>query len=109
MDVAVEGVRPGHGWSRERDDGPFIDTAGVIDHAAPVRARVALHRLRDQRLELADEIGGRSDLRRRVPFEGESVGEVLMKHLTAEPDLNRVPAQFRPIVARRWRLVTYHP
>ena len=25
----------------------------------------------------------------RVPFEGESVGEVLMKHLTAEPDLDR--------------------
>ena len=25
----------------------------------------------------------------RVPFEGESVGEVLMKHLTAEPDLTR--------------------
>ena len=25
----------------------------------------------------------------RVPFEGESVGEVLMKHLTAEPDLER--------------------
>ena len=24
-----------------------------------------------------------------VPFEGESVGEVLMKHLTAEPDLSR--------------------
>ena len=24
----------------------------------------------------------------RVPFEGESVGEVLMKHLTAEPDLS---------------------
>ena len=38
-----------------------------------------------------------------VPFEGESIGEVLMKHLTAEPDLSRVPAQFRPIVARLLR------
>jgi phage shock protein PspC (stress-responsive transcriptional regulator) len=38
-----------------------------------------------------------------VPYEGESIGEVLMKHLTAEPDLGRVPAQFRPIVARLLR------
>lgn len=36
----------------------------------------------------------------RVPFEGESVGEVLMKHLTAEPDLARLAEPFRSIVAR---------
>ncbi|WP_145116744.1 serine/threonine-protein kinase [Botrimarina mediterranea] len=36
----------------------------------------------------------------RVPFEGESVGEVLMKHLTAEPDLTRVGEPYRTIVAR---------
>ncbi|MEX2170258.1 MAG: serine/threonine-protein kinase [Pirellulales bacterium] len=35
-----------------------------------------------------------------VPFEGESVGEVLMKHLTAEPSLEAVPQPFRDIVAR---------
>jgi phage shock protein PspC (stress-responsive transcriptional regulator) len=39
----------------------------------------------------------------QVPYEGESIGEVLMKHLTAEPDLARVPAPFRPIVARLLR------
>jgi hypothetical protein len=33
-----------------------------------------------------------------VPFEGESVGEVLMKHLTAEPDLQRLPQEFRRVV-----------
>jgi serine/threonine protein kinase len=33
-----------------------------------------------------------------VPFEGESVGEVLMKHLTAEPDLNRLEEPFRSVV-----------
>lgn len=33
-----------------------------------------------------------------VPFEGESVGEVLMKHLTAEPDLSRLDSPFREIV-----------
>jgi serine/threonine protein kinase len=33
-----------------------------------------------------------------VPFEGESVGEVLMKHLTAEPDLNAVDEPYRGIV-----------
>ena len=36
----------------------------------------------------------------QVPFEGESVGEVLMKHLTAEPDVSRVPEAFRAVVAR---------
>jgi serine/threonine protein kinase len=33
-----------------------------------------------------------------VPFEGESVGEVLMKHLTAEPDLNRVEEPYRSVI-----------
>ncbi|MCA9230500.1 MAG: serine/threonine-protein kinase [Planctomycetales bacterium] len=33
-----------------------------------------------------------------VPFEGESVGEVLMKHLTAEPDLSALEEPFRGIV-----------
>src|SRR4051794_26591262 len=36
----------------------------------------------------------------RVPFEGETVGEVLMKHLTARPDLSRLPEPFRTIVGR---------
>jgi serine/threonine protein kinase len=35
-----------------------------------------------------------------VPFEGESIGEVLMKHLTAEPDVARLAEPFRTIVAR---------
>ena len=35
-----------------------------------------------------------------VPFEGESVGEVLMKHLTAEPDLEQVAEPYREIVRR---------
>ena len=37
-----------------------------------------------------------------VPFEGESVGEVLMKHLTAEPDLTALAEPYRDIVERRW-------
>jgi hypothetical protein len=36
----------------------------------------------------------------QVPFEGESVGEVLMKHLTAEPDVSRIPEAYRDLVAR---------
>jgi hypothetical protein len=36
----------------------------------------------------------------RVPFEGESVGEVLMKHLTAEPDLSALHEPYRDIVRR---------
>ena len=36
----------------------------------------------------------------RVPFEGETVGEVLMKHLTARPDLSPLPEPFRSIVAK---------
>ncbi len=36
----------------------------------------------------------------RVPFEGESVGEVLMKHLTAKPDVSVLPEPYRSVVAR---------
>jgi eukaryotic-like serine/threonine-protein kinase len=36
----------------------------------------------------------------RVPFEGESVGEILMKHLTARPDLSPLPEPYRTIVGR---------
>jgi len=36
----------------------------------------------------------------RVPFEGESVGEVLMKHLTTEPDVSMLAEPFRSVVAR---------
>jgi hypothetical protein len=36
----------------------------------------------------------------RVPFEGESVGEVLMKHLTAEPDLAAICEPYRDVVRR---------
>jgi len=35
-----------------------------------------------------------------VPFQGESVGEVLMKHLTAEPDLGAVDQPYRGIIER---------
>ena len=36
----------------------------------------------------------------KVPFDGESTGEILMKHLTEAPDLTRVAPQFRPVLAR---------
>lgn len=36
----------------------------------------------------------------RVPFEGESIGEVLMKHLTARPDVSMLCEPCRSIVAR---------
>jgi serine/threonine protein kinase len=35
-----------------------------------------------------------------VPFEGESVGEVLMKHLTAEPDVSVLAEPYRTVLAR---------
>lgn len=35
-----------------------------------------------------------------VPFEGESMGEVLMKHLTAEPDLSALTGPYRDIIGR---------
>lgn len=49
----------------------------------------------------------------RVPFEGESIGEVLMKHLTAKPDLSGVAEPYRAVVGRalekdpalRWQTV----
>ncbi len=36
----------------------------------------------------------------RVPFDGTSPGEILMKHMTATPDLAPLPPAFRPVVAR---------
>jgi hypothetical protein len=36
----------------------------------------------------------------RVPFEGESAGEILMKHLTTPPDLSKLPAAYVPILAK---------
>ena len=36
----------------------------------------------------------------RVPFEGETVNEVLMKHLTARPDVSMLPEPYRTIVAK---------
>jgi hypothetical protein len=35
-----------------------------------------------------------------VPFDGESAGEILMKHLTTPPDLNKVPFEFVPVISR---------
>ncbi|WP_165070975.1 serine/threonine-protein kinase [Paludisphaera rhizosphaerae] len=36
----------------------------------------------------------------RVPFDGETVNEILMKHLTARPDLTPLPEAYRGIVGR---------
>jgi hypothetical protein len=36
----------------------------------------------------------------QVPFDGESAGEILMKHLTAPPDLTKLPTEYVPIVGR---------
>src|SRR5262249_3491237 len=35
-----------------------------------------------------------------VPFEGESAGEILMKHLTSPPDLSKLPSAYVPIVGK---------
>jgi hypothetical protein len=36
----------------------------------------------------------------KVPFDGESAGEILMKHLTVAPDLSPLPPAYRAVVAR---------
>ncbi|MCY2965160.1 MAG: serine/threonine-protein kinase, partial [Planctomycetota bacterium] len=36
----------------------------------------------------------------KVPFDGESTGEILMKHLTERPDLSKLPAPFRSAIGK---------
>lgn len=36
----------------------------------------------------------------RVPFDGESCHEIIVKHLTAVPDLSQVPQPYRQVIAR---------
>src|ERR1019366_2218621 len=36
----------------------------------------------------------------KVPFDGESAGEILMKHLTCPPDLARVPTEWVAIISK---------
>lgn len=39
----------------------------------------------------------------RVPFEGESAQEIIMKHLTDDPDVSRLPAPYRDVIQRAMR------
>ncbi len=38
-----------------------------------------------------------------VPFEGESTQEIIMKHLTTDPNVDRVPTEFRSVIRKALR------
>ena len=38
-----------------------------------------------------------------VPFEGESTQEIIMKHLTTDPEVDRVPSEFRKVIRKALR------
>jgi hypothetical protein len=42
----------------------------------------------------------------KVPFDGESSGEILMKHLTTPPDLSKIPSEYLPIL---WKALAKNP
>ena len=81
MDVAVEGVRPGHGRSRERDGGPSIDAAGVegpVFCCQRVRLGIGVADLYDgtprNGSRLAEREVGDRDRRRRAAPGGDGAG-----------------------------------
>ncbi|MCH2181210.1 MAG: serine/threonine protein kinase [Mariniblastus sp.] len=43
-----------------------------------------------------------------VPFNGESTQEIVMKHLTTDPDLQKLPADFRPALGRAMKKDPQH-
>src|SRR5262249_20449402 len=36
----------------------------------------------------------------KLPFDGETVGEILMKHLTAQPDLSKLPKEYAEVIGK---------
>ena len=83
-------TQPGHRALREHRDVPLH---GPRDRLGKVHKPIDVYAMGVILYEM---------LTGRVPFEGETVNEVLMKHLTARPDVSRCPSRIGRSWPRHW-------
>lgn len=81
----------------DRPDGLHTQTIGTVHYMAP---EVSHGRYGPQVDVYSLAIVLYEMLTGRVPFSGETTGEILMRQLTRIPDVSQLPSEFQPILAK---------